>query len=112
VVSKAGKLSGPKKFLVIIDMPTLKTPKDIQVFNGMAQYYMYFIKDFAFIMAPITKLFVEDKSFRMDGRMLISLGRNQTMCYMDAPIFISFHWDIKFHVHTYICNLVIEVMLA
>jgi hypothetical protein len=37
-------------------MPTPKTPKDIQVFNGMAQYYRGFIKDFIFIMAPITKL--------------------------------------------------------
>jgi hypothetical protein len=35
---------------------TPKTPKKIQVFNGMAQYYKSFIKDFAFIMAPITKL--------------------------------------------------------
>ncbi len=44
--------------------------------------------------------------------MLISLGRNQAMCYMDALIFISPHWDIKFHVHTYISNLAIEVMLV
>ncbi len=44
-------------------MPTPKTPKGIQVFNGMAQYYMYFIKDFAFIMAPITKLLWKTKTF-------------------------------------------------
>jgi hypothetical protein len=30
--------------------------ENIQVFNGMAQYYQGFIKDFTFIMAPITKL--------------------------------------------------------
>jgi hypothetical protein len=34
-----------------------KKPKDIHVFNGMAQYYKCFIKNFAFIMVPITKLF-------------------------------------------------------
>jgi hypothetical protein len=33
----------------------LKMPTDIQVFNGMAQFYQCFIKNFAFIMAPITK---------------------------------------------------------
>ncbi len=39
VVSKVGKLPNPKKILTIINMPTPKTPKDIQVFNGMAQFY-------------------------------------------------------------------------
>jgi hypothetical protein len=56
VVSKEGKLFDPKKILTIVHMPTPKTPKDIQVFNGMAQYYQCFIKYFTFIMAPITKL--------------------------------------------------------
>jgi hypothetical protein len=39
-----------------VNMPTLKMPKDILVFNGMAQFYWCFIKNFAFIMVPITKL--------------------------------------------------------
>ncbi len=51
---------------------------------------------------------VKDKSFRMDGRVPIGLGRNQ----MNAPILISPHWDIKFHVQTNISNLVVEVMLT
>jgi hypothetical protein len=52
VVSKRNKLPNLKKISTTIHKPTLKTPKDIQVFNGMAQYYWCFIKDFAFIMAP------------------------------------------------------------
>jgi len=39
VVSKEGKLPNLKKILVVVHMPTPKTPKDIMVFNGMAQYY-------------------------------------------------------------------------
>jgi hypothetical protein len=64
VVSKEDKLSNPKKILIIIHMPTPKTPKDIYVFNGMAQYYRYFIKDFAFIMAPIIKLLQNTEAFK------------------------------------------------
>ncbi len=64
MVSKEGKLPNFKKILAIVHMPTLKTPKDIQVFNGMAQYYKCFIKDFAFIMAPITKLLRKTKVFK------------------------------------------------
>jgi len=64
VVSKEGKLLDPKKILAIVHMPTPKTPKAIQIFNGMAQYYKYFIKDFAFIMAPITKLLWKIEDFK------------------------------------------------
>lgn len=45
-------------------MFTPKTPKDIQVFNGMTQYYMCFIKNFTFIMAPNTKLLWKKKAFK------------------------------------------------
>jgi hypothetical protein len=31
---------------------------------------------------------------------------------MDAPILISPHWDIEFHVHTNAFNLVVKVMLV
>ncbi len=34
-----------------------KTPKDIQVFIGMAEFYRYFMRNFASVMALITKLF-------------------------------------------------------
>ncbi len=56
-------LMHPKKISAIVHMLALKTPKDIPIFNGMAQYYMCFIKDFAFIMAPITKLLWKIKAF-------------------------------------------------
>jgi len=36
VVSKEGKLSNPKKIQTIINVPPLKNPQHIQVFNGMA----------------------------------------------------------------------------
>ncbi len=36
ILSKEGKLLDPKKIVAIVNMPRLKTPKDIQVFNNMA----------------------------------------------------------------------------
>jgi hypothetical protein len=44
-------------------MPLPKTPQEIQVFNGLAQFYRCFIKKIAFIMAPITKLLRKAKVF-------------------------------------------------
>ncbi len=63
VVSKARKSSDPKKISIIVNMPSPKTPKHIQVFNGMAQFYRCFIKNVAFIMAPITKLLCKIEVF-------------------------------------------------
>lgn len=56
IVSNDRKMLDAKKVEVVVAMPTPKNPHDIQVFNGIAQFYRCFIKNFVFIMAPITKL--------------------------------------------------------
>ncbi len=71
--SKEGKLLGPKKIQIIVNMPTLKNLEQIQVFNGMAQFYICFIKNFAAIMAPITKL-TRKTDFSLDGGISEGLG--------------------------------------
>jgi hypothetical protein len=55
IVSKKGKLSNPKKKLAIVNMLVPQNSQQIQVFNGMAQFYICFIKNFVAIMAPSTK---------------------------------------------------------
>ncbi len=62
-VSKEGKILDPKKVQAIVNMLVLINPRQIQVFNGMAQFYRFFIKNFAFIMALITKLMRKTKPF-------------------------------------------------
>jgi len=44
IVSKKGKTPNPKKIEALINMTVPKTPQEIQVFNGMAQFYKCFIK--------------------------------------------------------------------
>jgi hypothetical protein len=63
IVSKERKLLDPKKIQAIINVPPFKNPHQIQIFNGMAQFYKSFIKIFATIMAPITKLTIKIKTF-------------------------------------------------
>jgi hypothetical protein len=62
IVSKKGKLPNPKKIKAIVNMSPPKNPQQIQIFNGMAQFYRCFIKTFATIMAPITKLTKKTKN--------------------------------------------------
>jgi primosomal protein N' len=63
IVSKEGKLPNPKKIYAIVQMHVLTNPQQIQVFNRMVQYYRCFIKNFAFIMAPIIKFMRKTKQF-------------------------------------------------
>jgi len=63
IVSKKGKLIDPKKVQAIVNMPPPKNPKWIQIFNGMAQFYRCFIKNFVAIITPIIKLTKKTKTF-------------------------------------------------
>jgi hypothetical protein len=44
IISKEGKTFDLKKIKALVNMSMSKTPQDIQVFNGMAQFYICFIK--------------------------------------------------------------------
>jgi hypothetical protein len=63
IVSKKGIILDLKKVQAIINMLVPTNPQQIQVFNGMVQFYKCFIKNFAFIMALITKLMRKTKPF-------------------------------------------------
>jgi hypothetical protein len=102
----------PNFVFIIVHMPTLKITKDIQVFNGMAQYYQCFIKGFAFItMAFITKLLWKPNFFEWITECQKAWEAIK-QCHMDAPILISPHGDLEFYVHTYTYNLMVRDMLA
>lgn len=60
---KEGKTHGLKNIEIVVKMPVPKTPQEIQVFHGTAQFYQCFIKDFAYFMAPITKLLKKIEAF-------------------------------------------------
>jgi hypothetical protein len=63
IVSKEGKIPNLKKVQAIVNMLIPTNPQQIQVFNGMAQFNTCFIKNFAFIMALITKLMRKTEPF-------------------------------------------------
>jgi hypothetical protein len=60
-----GKTLYPKKIEALIKMLVPKTPQEIQIFNGMANFYRCFIGNFAFVMAPITKLLKKVEVFEL-----------------------------------------------
>jgi hypothetical protein len=59
-------------------------------------------------MAPITKLFRKVEVFKWTVECQIAWEgiKNQ---YIQVPIFINPNWELEFHVHTNVFQLVVEV---
>jgi hypothetical protein len=63
IISKERKILDPKKVQAIVNMTIPTNTYQIQVLNGMVQFYRCYIKNFAFIMALIIKLMRKTKPF-------------------------------------------------
>jgi hypothetical protein len=63
IAFKEGKVPDRKKVQAIVNMPIPTNSQHIQNFNGIVQFYRCFIKNFAFIMALITKFMRKTKTF-------------------------------------------------
>ncbi len=100
IMSKEGRLSNLKKITAIMNMPEQKTPKDIQVFNNMAQFYRYFIQNFTSIMDLITKLLRKTQVFQWTFECQ-QMWEAIKQWYVDALILIAPRWDLEFHVKTF-----------
>ncbi len=77
----------------------------------MAQFYRCFTKNFASIMAPITKLLIKVEMFEWTNECQIAWEdiKNQ---YIQAPILININWELVFHVHIDASQLAIGAILA
>ena len=63
VVSKEGIVVDPANVVAIQDWKVLKNATKVRSFLGLAGYYRKFIKDFAKISAPLTRLMKKNLVF-------------------------------------------------
>ena len=61
VIGPEGIKMEEKKVKRVLDWPTPKGIKDVQKFLGLANYYCWFIKDFAFIARPLHDMVKKDQ---------------------------------------------------
>ncbi len=92
-------------------MPPPKNPHQIQVFNGVTQFYRCFIKHFVIIMALIIKLTRKTKTFFWieECQKVWELIKQK---YIKTQILISPNQQVEFHVHIDASLLVIRVILS
>jgi hypothetical protein len=91
----------PKKIEALLNIPILTTSQDIQVLNKMVQFYRCFIKNFASIMSPITKLLKKFKVFEWIEECQNVWENIKHRC-VQASILINPNWELEFHIHTYV----------
>ncbi len=101
----------PKNVEALVNMLVPTTPQDIQVFNEMAQFYWYFIKNFALIMSPIIEMFKKYKGFEWIEKCQNAWEEIKNQ-YVQAPILINPNWELEFHIHTYAPQLVVGAILT
>ncbi len=111
IVSKEGKLSDPNKTQAIVNMSVPWNSQQIQMFNGMAQFYKCFIKKFAMIMALIVKLTRKKINF-MWTKECQKAWELIKQKYIESPILLPPKWDVEFCVHIDASLLVMGALLA
>ncbi len=101
----------PKKVEALVNMLVPTTPHEIQVFNGMAQFYRCFIRNFVSIISLISKLF---KTFEVLEWTKECQNTQEEIknWYIQALILINPNWELEFHVHIDAFQLAIGAILA
>jgi len=66
IVFKEGNTPNPKKIEAFVKMPIPKTPQEIQVFNGMAQFYRHFIKKIYLYYGTNYQVIQKNKNVRVN----------------------------------------------
>ena len=111
IVCQADKFLDPKKIEALVNMLAPKNVKAIQTFNGLAQFNQCFIKDYAGIMEPITRLTRKGEVFDWTIECENAYQYIKTR-YQNAPILIGVDWKLEFHVHTNASDIMVGAMLA
>lgn len=97
IVVKEGKLPNPKKIQALMNIRVSTNPQQIHVFNYMAQFYQCFIKDFMFIVAPITKLILEQIHHRMNKHNRKRQYLQLYTCQQNSKVVVFFLTSNRFN---------------
>ena len=100
VVSSKGIEVDKAKVDLILNLPTLKTVRDVRSFLGHASFYRRFIKDFSAIFRPLCILLLMESTFEWTESCELTF-KKLVQLLTSAPIMQALDWSLPFEI---MCN--------
>ena len=110
VVSSDGIAMDPDKVVAMADWPTPKSTAHVRSFLGLVNYYRRFIRDFARIALPLTKLTGKEVPFEWGPEQMQAFQDLKTKL-MQKPVLQMPDMQLPFHVTTDACEFAMGAVL-
>jgi hypothetical protein len=111
IVCKQGLLVDLAKIIIIVNLPTPKTVRQLRETLGHIGYYRKFIKGYAQITTPMEKLLRKDTKYQWNDECQHSLDTLKEKM-VTAPILVFPDWKKTFHVHVDASTIALGAILA
>lgn len=111
VVSHAGVLPDPEKTTAIANFPPPKDQKAVRRFLGLCAYYRRYVKDFARLAEPLTRLTKTDTPFTWDAPQEQAFKELQRRL-QTPPILAHFDENADTELHTDASNIGLGAVLV
>lgn len=111
IVSKSGISVCQSRSETIENYPRPKTPKQIQKFVGLINYYRKFIKDFSTLASPLTRLTKKKVPFEWSEECEVAF-KTMKQCLINPPILVYPDYNKKFKITTDASNVGLGAILS
>ena len=91
-VSAEGIESQTEKIAAIRDWPTPHCLRDLRAFFGLASYYRRFVKDFATIAEPLSRLTRKGIAFHWTDKTQLAFGFNRSIPWLIHILIFLASW--------------------
>jgi hypothetical protein len=111
IVYKQFFLEDSKKIAVIVNLPALKTTRQLREMLGHTGYYRKFIKGYAQIKTPMENLLRMDTKYQWNNECQHGLDTLKEKM-ITAKILVFPYWEKTFHVHVDASAITLGAILA
>ena len=111
IIGENGIRMEKKKVQGVMEWPVPKSMKDVQKFLGLANYYRWFVKDFAKIAKPLHETTKKDKKWNWEERQQKAFEELKRR-FMTEPVLVTPDLDREMRVKTDASDFATEGVLS
>jgi transposase InsO family protein len=94
-ISSEGIRVSKEKIASVVQWPSPKNVKELRSFLGLASYYRKFVKGFAFIAEPLTKLLAKDQKWVWNNNQVTAFQKLKKSL-TEAPVLVFPNFELPF----------------